>query len=140
MLALVRFAISLDILRERYSAQDGTECYHVEYDPIDLKINNNIAYTSREIDGGKEECEAQLPIIIGSQKGIVEEKDLIIPNMRGIMQARQKPLDVIAPDQSEFKTETHKFYKPEDKKEIKMVDPNNLDKLIDLLHNEAKVI
>ena len=59
---------------------------------IDHKINNNIAYTSREIGGGKEECEAQLPIIIGSQKGIVEEKDLIIPNMRGIMQARQKPL------------------------------------------------
>ena len=59
--------------------------------------------------------------------------------MRGIMQARQKPLDVIAPDQSEFKTKTHKFFKPEDK-EIKMVDPDNLDKLTDLLHNEAKVI
>ena len=107
---------------------------------VSLEINGSNATAKREIEGGVETLTCELPLIIGGQKGLVEESDLKIPNMRGIMQARQKPLDVIAPDQSESKTETHKFYRPEEKKEIKMVDPNNLDKLIDLLHNEAKVI
>jgi len=107
---------------------------------VSLEINGSNATAKREMEGGIETLTCELPLIIGGQKGLVEESDLKIPNMRGIMQARQKPFDVIAPDQSEFKTETHKFYKPEDKKEIKMVDPDNLDKLIDLLHNEAKVI
>ena len=107
---------------------------------VGLEINGSNATAKREMEGGVETLTCELPLIIGGQKGLVEESDLKIPNMRGIMQARQKPLDVIAPDQSESKTETHKFYRPEEKKEIKMVDPNNLDKLIDLLHNEAKVI
>ena len=107
---------------------------------VSLEINGSNATAKREMEGGIETLTCELPLIIGGQKGLVEESDLKIPNMRGIMQARQKPLDVIAPDQSEFKTKTHKFFKPEYKKEIKMVDPDNLDKLIDLLHNEAKVI
>ena len=107
---------------------------------VSLEINGSNATAKREMEGGIETLTCELPLIIGGQKGLVEESDLKIPNMRGIMQARQKPLDVIAPDQSESKTETHKFYRPKEKKEIKMVDPDNLDKLIDLLHNEAKVI
>ena len=107
---------------------------------VSLEINGSNATAKREMEGGIETLTCKLPLIIGGQKGLVEESDLKIPNMRGIMQARQKPLDVIEPDQSEFKTETHKFYKPDEKKDIKMVDPDNLDKLIDLLHNEAKVI
>ncbi len=107
---------------------------------VSLEINGSNATAKREMEGGIETLTCELPLIIGGQKGLVEESDLKIPNMRGIMQARQKPLDVIESDESKFKTETHKFYKPEDKKEIKMVDPDNLDKLIDLLHNEAKVI
>ena len=107
---------------------------------VSLEINESKATAKREMEGGIETLTCELPLIIGGQKGLVEESDLMIPNMRGIMQARQKPLDVIEPDRSEFKTETHKFYKQETKKEIKMVDPDDLDKLIDLLHNEAKVI
>ena len=107
---------------------------------VSLEINGSNATAKREMEGGIETLTCELPLIIGGQKGLVEENDLKIPNIRGIMQARQKPLDVIESDESEFKTETHKFYKPEEKKEIKMVDPDNLDKLIDLLHNEAKVI
>ena len=107
---------------------------------IGIEINNNIATSKREMEGGIETLSCELPLIIGGQKGLVEESDLKIPNMRGIMQARQKPLDVIDAVDSEKKTKTHKFYKPEEKKEIKMVNSDNLDKLIDLLHNEAKVI
>ena len=75
---------------------------------VGLEINGSNATAKREMEGGVETLTCELPLIIGGQKGLVEESDLKIPNMRGIMQARQKPLDVIAPDQSEFKTKTHK--------------------------------
>ena len=94
----------------------------------------------REFDGGKEKLTASLPIVIGSQKGLVEEKDLIIPNMRGIMQARQKPLEVFSPDQVESLTQDLNFEKPSEKGPVRLVDPENIDELIDLLENEAKVI
>lgn len=107
---------------------------------VKLEINSDKAIAEREIEGGKEVLSCELPLIIGGQKGLVEESDLKIPNMRGIMQARQKPLEIIEPSDFELKTSTIKFYKPEEKKEIKMVDSEDLDKLIDLLHNEAKVL
>jgi electron transfer flavoprotein beta subunit len=105
-----------------------------------LEIENNTAKASREIDGGIESVSCQLPLVIGAQKGLVEEKDLIIPNMRGIMQARQKSLTVLPPVESQIKTSISKFEKPAPKGAVKMVPPDQIDQLIDLLHNEAKVI
>ena len=107
---------------------------------VGLEIQDGNAKAEREIEGGKETLSCKLPMIIGGQKGLVEESDLKIPNMRGIMQARQKPLESIEPSDLDMKTTTNKFYKPEEKKEIKMLDSNDLDNLIDLLHNEAKVL
>jgi electron transfer flavoprotein beta subunit len=107
---------------------------------IQLEIDQNIAVASREIDGGKEVLSSKLPIIIGAQKGLVEEKDLIIPKMRGIMQARQKPLDVIRPLNIQAKSIIKSFEKPKPKGEVKLVPSDNVDELINLLHNEAKVI
>ena len=107
---------------------------------VGLEIENGNATVEREIEGGKETLKCKLPLIIGGQKGLVEESDLKIPNMRGIMQARQKPLLLIEPSEIKVKTTTNKFYIPEEKKEITMIDSDDLDKLIDLLHNEAKVI
>jgi electron transfer flavoprotein beta subunit len=107
---------------------------------IGLSIDNKKATLEREIDGGKEVLSCELPVIIGSQKGLVEETDLIIPNMRGIMQARQKPLDVIAPVSSSAKSNVEQFQKPQEKESVKLVAPENIDELISLLHNEAKVI
>ncbi len=107
---------------------------------IGLEINDNIATISREIDGGKEILSANLPLVIAGQKGIVEEKDLRIPNMRGIMMARKKPLQVIEPVSFDVTTETKSFEKPETKSACKMIDADNVEELINLLHNEAKVI
>lgn len=107
---------------------------------VGLEIRDGNAKIEREIEGGKETLSCKLPLIIGGQKGLVEESDLKIPNMRGIMQARQKPFESIEPTDSDVKTTTNKFYKPKEKKEIKMLDANDLDKLIDLLQNEAKVL
>jgi len=105
-----------------------------------LEIEEDSAMASREIDGGIETVSCMLPIIIGAQKGLVEEKDLIIPNMRGIMQARQKPLEVIKPVDSEIKSSILKFEKPIPKGAVKLIPEDKIDELIDLLHNEANVI
>ena len=105
-----------------------------------LEIEDNTAKAKREIDGGIESISCQLPLVIGAQKGLVEEKDLIIPNMRGIMQARQKSLTVLPPTDSQIMSSISKFEKPAPKGAVKMVDADQIDQLIDLLRNEAKVI
>ncbi|PRX48002.1 electron transfer flavoprotein subunit beta/FixA family protein [Salegentibacter salegens] len=107
---------------------------------ISLEVEGDKATAIREIDGGKETLTASLPLVIGGQKGLVEESDLKIPNMRGIMQARKKPLNVVPAEEVSTLTEAVKFEKPAPKGDVKLVDPENLDELIDLLHNEAKAI
>ena len=66
--------------------------------------------------------------------------DLIIPNMRGIMMARQKPLEVLSAKNIKARAIDKKYFKPQEKAEVKLIKPDELDKLIDLLENEAKVI
>ena len=78
--------------------------------------------------------------MIGSQKGLVEESDLIIPNMRGIMMSRKKPLTIIQAKYLTHQTQTVKYQKLPPKSEVKLVKPEKINDLIDLLHNEAKVI
>jgi len=107
---------------------------------IGLEIDGTMATAEREIDGGKEIIKAALPIVIAGQKGLVEEKDLRIPNMRGIMMARKKPLSVVEPIESTSTSASTSFEKPTAKGAVKLVDADNIDELISLLHNEAKVI
>ena len=66
---------------------------------VGLEVDGSQATAIREIDGGKETVTAALPLVIGGQKGLVEESDLKIPNMRGIMMARKKPLNVVEPSE-----------------------------------------
>ena len=106
----------------------------------ELTIEGSNAKASREIDGGKELVSTSLPLIIGGQKGLVEEKDLRIPNMRGIMTARTKALTVLEPVSANVETKAIKFEKPAPKSAVKLISADNLDELINLLHNEAKVI
>lgn len=107
---------------------------------IDVKVDGNSATAVREIDGGKETISTSLPLVIGGQKGLVEEKDLRIPNMRGIMTARTKALTVLEPVGANNNTKAVKFEKPAPKSAVKLVSADNLDELVNLLHNEAKVI
>ncbi|WP_274475119.1 electron transfer flavoprotein subunit beta/FixA family protein [Mangrovimonas aestuarii] len=107
---------------------------------ISLEVDGTSAKAMREIDGGKETVTTALPLVIGGQKGLVEESDLRIPNMRGIMMARKKPLTVLDPVNANTETSSVKFEKPAPKGDVKLVSPDNLDELVNLLHNEAKVI
>lgn len=121
------------MLAEMMGANFVTNC-------ISLEVDGTNAKAVREIDGGKETVSTTLPLVIGGQKGLVEESDLRIPNMRGIMMARQKPLKVMEPVSATVETNTVKFEKPAPKGAVKLVSPDNLDELVSLLHNEAKVI
>ena len=107
---------------------------------ISLEVDGETATAIREIDGGKETVTAKLPLVIGGQKCLVEESDLRIPNMRGIMMARKKPLEVKEPQGATTETKAVSFEKPAPKGDVKLISPDNLDELIDLLHNEAKAI
>ncbi|MFV8346025.1 MULTISPECIES: electron transfer flavoprotein subunit beta/FixA family protein [Flavobacterium] len=105
-----------------------------------LTVDGTSVKAVREIDGGKETVATTLPLIIGGQKGLVEEKDLRIPNMRGIMTARTKALTILEPVDATVNTKAVKFEKPAPKSAVKLISADNLDELINLLHNEAKVI
>ncbi|MCG8323857.1 MAG: electron transfer flavoprotein subunit beta/FixA family protein [Cytophagales bacterium] len=102
-----------------------------------LDIEEDKAKLSREIEGGKETLEINLPFVAGCQEPIAEWK---IPNMRGIMSARTKPLNVIEPAEPEKKTNLQSFELPAEKGAVQMIDPDNVSTLVDLLKNEAKVI
>ena len=105
---------------------------------ISLEVEDTKVTAVREIDGGKETLQTTLPLVIGGQKGLVEESDLRIPNMRGIMQARSKPLHVKPAMEQSPRSESTTYEKPAPRGAVKLVD--TVDQLIDLLHNEAKVI
>lgn len=103
-----------------------------------MDIQNGEVVVKREIDGGKETVAVQLPFVAIVQKGIAINPR--IPNMRGIMMARQKPLKVVEPVQAEALTEYVEYGMPKAKAACKMVDAENVKELVNLLHSEAKVI
>jgi electron transfer flavoprotein beta subunit len=102
-----------------------------------LDINGTTATVSREIEGGEEVCETALPFVISCQKGMAEPR---IPNMRGIMAARTKPLKVVEPTNVEALTSITGFGLPPAKAGVKLIDPDNVEELVRLLREEAKVI
>lgn len=102
-----------------------------------FSIDNNQITIDREIEGGKEVIVASLPIIIGTAEGVAEPK---IPNMRGIMASRTKPLEVIDPVIIEPLTSIIAFDTPTPRGNVKLIDEKNVEELVSLLHNEAEVI
>lgn len=102
-----------------------------------LEIEGNTGKLAREIEGGKEFLEVPLPFIAGCQEPIAEWK---IPNMRGIMSARTKPLKVVEPVDEEVFTEVVEFKLPPAKGAVKLVDKDNVGELVRLLKTEAKVL
>jgi electron transfer flavoprotein beta subunit len=100
-------------------------------------LNGNTATVKREIESGEETAEVNLPVIVSCQKGVAEQR---IPNMRGIMAARSKPLKVLASNEIKASTKISQFDLPAAKSGVKLIDPENMDELVRLLKEEAKVI
>jgi electron transfer flavoprotein beta subunit len=102
-----------------------------------LEVNGSSVSLDREIAGGLEEIEAVLPLVVSCAKGMAEQR---IPNMRGIMAARTKPLNVVEPVATDELTQFVSYELPQAKSACKMFSPDEMDKLVELLHTEAKVI
>ncbi|SDD64493.1 electron transfer flavoprotein subunit beta/FixA family protein [Niabella drilacis] len=102
-----------------------------------FELSGTTATVTREIEGGEEVCEVSLPVVISCNKGMAEQR---IPNMRGIMAARTKPLKVVEPVAADILTEIAAFSLPPAKAGVKLVDADNVQELVRLLHEEAKVI
>jgi electron transfer flavoprotein beta subunit len=103
----------------------------------DFQLNGSNATVKREIEGGEETVEVSLPLVVSTQKGVAEAR---IPNMRGIMAARTKPLKVVEPVAAEPLTKFAEFGLPPAKAGVKLVSPDNVDELVRLLHEEARAI
>ncbi|MFN0015516.1 MAG: electron transfer flavoprotein subunit beta/FixA family protein [Saprospiraceae bacterium] len=102
-----------------------------------LDLNGSTATIERDIEGGVEVSEADLPLVVSAAKGMAEQR---IPNMRGIMSARTKPLHVVAPVSVDEPVKIVRFIMPPEKAGVKLIDPENMDELVRLLHEEAKVL
>ena len=102
-----------------------------------LDINGETATLERDVQGGVEVVEVNTPFVISAAKGMAEQR---IPNMRGIMAARTKPLNVVPAVDIENLTTVVSYSLPEAKEGCKYIDPENMDELVDLLHNQSKVI
>ena len=107
---------------------------------IGLEIEGNSVTAAREVEGGKELLSASLPLVIAGQKGLTQEKDLRIPNMRNLMAARTKAIEVRAAEGTSKGMTIVGFEKMPAKQPVKMIAADDLDTLINLLENEAKVI
>ena len=102
-----------------------------------LEISGSTATVTRDIEGGVEVVEVQTPFAVSSAKGMAEQR---IPNMRGIMMAQRKPLNVVEPVAAEVATKVTSYELPPEKSAVTLIDPDNMDELVRLLHEEAKVI
>ena len=102
-----------------------------------FELNGTTATINREIEGGEEVNEVQLPLVVSCQKGVAEQR---IPNMKGIMGARTKPLKVVEPVAIDELTSIVSFELPPPKAGVKLIPADNPEELVRLLHEEAKVI
>ncbi len=101
-----------------------------------FNVEGQTATVVREIDGGEETNTVALPVVVSCQKGMAEQR---IPNMKGIMGARTKPLKVLEPIAVDSYTSIASFDLPPAKAGVKLVDAANAEELVRLLHEEAKV-
>ncbi|HNP76263.1 MAG: electron transfer flavoprotein subunit beta/FixA family protein [Cyclobacteriaceae bacterium] len=102
-----------------------------------LDIEGTVVKMAQEIEGGKEMVEANLPLVAGCQEPIAEWK---IPNMRGIMSARTKPLKVVEAKAVTSAASLKKYELPAPKSAVRMVSADNVGELVTLLKTEAKVL
>lgn len=102
-----------------------------------LELEGTTAMVNREVEGGEEKVKVSLPLVISCQKGMAEQR---IPNMKGIMGARTKPLKVVEPASQEAYTSIDSFELPAPKAGVKMISADNPEELVRLLHEEARVI
>jgi len=101
-----------------------------------LEVVGGHAVVEIDIEGGVEVITSKMPLVLSAAKGMAEAR---IPNMRGIMAARTKTIEVVA-GQSAHLVSVKSFELPAPKSAVKLINPENMEELVQLLHSEAKVI
>lgn len=102
-----------------------------------LDYDGSTATIEREIEGGKEVVSVSGKFVASCSEGTAEPK---IPNMRGIMSARTKPLQVVAAKDIQKVAEVVKYDTPAPRGAVKLIPAEQSAQLVDALHSEAKVI
>lgn len=102
-----------------------------------MDVAGKTATIERDIEGGKETLEVDMPFVISCAKGMAEQR---IANMRGIMMAKTKPIQIFPTAAATDLAKVVKYEYPPKKTGVKMIAPENMEELVSLLHNEAKVI
>ncbi|NJC25738.1 electron transfer flavoprotein subunit beta/FixA family protein [Neolewinella antarctica] len=102
-----------------------------------LEVSGTTATVTRDIEGGVEIVEVELPLVVSAAKGMAEQR---IPNMRGIMMAKRKPLKVVPAVDAAVSTKVTHYDLPPEKSAVKLIEPDDMTELVRLLHEEAKVI
>jgi electron transfer flavoprotein beta subunit len=104
----------------------------------DIRFEGEKAIVERDVAAGKEYLQVEGTTVLIVQKGFAKEPK--IPNMRGIMMARQKPLEVIPVVDADALTEYISFQMPEPKAKVKMVNADQMTELVNFLSTVAKVL
>lgn len=102
-----------------------------------LDVSGTVATVSREIEGGNEIAEVDLPFVLSAAKGMAEQR---IPNMMGIMKSRTKPVEIVTGQPVAQNVSIQSYTLPPAKTGVKLIDPEQVDELVRLLHEEAKAI
>jgi electron transfer flavoprotein beta subunit len=102
-----------------------------------LEVDGQVAKLIRDAGGVEEKVEVTLPLVVSASKGLAEQR---IPNMRGIMMAKSKPLKIVEPVAIDPWVENIAYETPDLRSSCVLIDPENMDELVRRLHEEAKVI
>lgn len=102
-----------------------------------LEIEGDEKIVTREIEGGEEKAATTSACVISAAKGLAEQR---IPNMQGIMMSKRKPLVVNEPIACDELVSLSSHQLPPAKKGVTLIPADNIDELVRLLHEEAKVI
>lgn len=102
-----------------------------------LEMEGDNIVLNREIEGGTEKCKSSLPLVVSAAKGLAEQR---IPNMRGIMMAKSKPLQVVDPVSVSYGAQMVRYELPTEKSGVHLIPADDMKELVRLLHEESKVI
>ena len=107
---------------------------------FDVAEDKKKAVAHREIEGGEEVIEVQLPAVITAQKGLNEPR---LTSLLGIKRAVSKPIDVREMDVPEAKMKIVSLERPPERSAGRILEGEDVDvvrELVNALKNEAKVI
>ncbi len=106
---------------------------------VELEVQDGSATARREVEGGHEVVEFDLPGVVAAQKGLNEPR---YPSLKGIMAAKKKPLEEKDVELPTSKLELLELSLPPERPEPEIVGegPEAVGALVRKLREEARVL